>query len=55
MEARRPITPAFSAKAVALNSLVSFHEEVLELRGTRGTSCFRQRLCLARLVGLIFI
>src|SRR2546429_2339995 len=35
--------------------LVPSHEEVLELRGTAGTSCFRQRLFPVRLLGLIFI
>jgi hypothetical protein len=35
--------------------LVPSHAEVLELQGTAGTSCFRQRLFLARLVGLIFM
>ena len=37
--------------------ILSFHltQKVLELPGTGGTSCFRQRWCLARLVGLILI
>jgi hypothetical protein len=35
--------------------LVPSHAEVLELQGTGGTSCFRQRLFPVRLVGLIFI
>ena len=34
--------------------LVPSHAEVLELQGTEGTSCFRRRLFLVRLLGLIF-
>jgi hypothetical protein len=33
---------------------VPFHAEVLELQGTEGTSRFRQRLFVVRLLGLIF-
>ena len=40
---------------VILGGRRSTHAEVLELRRTGGTSCFRQRLFPARLVGLIFI
>ena len=50
MTVRLPVTLLARGHA----PLVPFHAEVLELQGTEGTSCFRQRLSVVRLLGLIF-